>query len=328
MDIQIYKEKEIKNLVPLSLEALDAIAEGFIKLSAGEATIPPIMQIIIPENDGEVDVKSACIKGLSHFAIKVAGGFYNSPRLGLPSSVGMMLLINSQTGFSESILLDNGSLTNLRTAIAGAIAARSLAKPEIQTVGVFGSGTQARYQVRALKLVRSFKKVIVFGIDDSETKKFVNEMSRELNVEVTAASDPAEAVIHSDLVITCTPSHTPFLQDKWLHPGLHITAMGADSAEKQELFTEVAARAQIVACDYRKQSLHLGELHHALNANLINESQVVELGEILSGKHPGRQTNDQITLCDLTGVGVQDTQIALYATKKLQQANAGFVLEN
>jgi ornithine cyclodeaminase len=328
MKVQIYKEEEIRDLVSLSLEALDAVAEGFIRLSAGEATIPPIMQIVIPENDGEVDVKSAYIKGLSHFAIKVAGGFYNNPRLGLPSSVGMMMLINSLTGFPEAFLLDNGYLTNLRTALAGAIAARQLAKSEIHTVGVFGTGTQARYQIRALKLVRSFEKVIVFGIDETEIKNYVTEMSHDLKCPVVAACEPAEVVIHSDLVITATPSHIPFLQAEWLRPGLHITAMGADSAEKQELFTEVAARAQIVACDYRKQSLRLGELHHAINAKLLDETQVIELGEILSGKQTGRQTDDQITLCDLTGVGVQDTQIALFAAHKLQQANAGFVFEN
>ncbi len=328
MKVQIYKEEEIRKHVSLSLDALDAVANGFVKLSAGEATIPPIMQIVIPENDGEVDVKSAYIQGLSQFAIKVAGGFYNNPKLGLPASVGMMMLINSLTGFPEAFLLDNGYLTNLRTALAGAIAARQLAKAKIQTVGVFGSGTQARYQVRALKLVLSFEKVIVFGIDESETKKYVDELSHELNCPVTAAREPADAVIHSDLVITATPSHNPFLQADWLHPGLHITAMGADAAEKQELFTEVAARAQIIACDYRKQSLHLGELHHAIDAKLIHESQVIELGEILSGKHAGRQTDDQITLCDLTGVGVQDTQIALFAAQKLLAANAGFVFEN
>lgn len=328
MKVQIYKEEEIRKSVHLSLDALDAVADGFVKLSAGQATIPPIMQIIIPENDGEVDVKSAYIKGLSHFTIKVAGGFYNNPGMGLPSSVGMMILINSETGFPEALLLDNGYLTNLRTALAGAIAARQLAKSEIKTVGVFGTGTQARYQIRALKLVRSYEKVIVFGIDETETKKYVEEMSRDLNCPVVAASEPAEAVIHSDLVITSTPSHTPFLQAEWLHQGLHITAMGADSVEKQELYTEVAARAQIVACDYRKQSLSLGELHHAINEKLLDESQVIELGEILSGKHAGRQTDDQISLCDLTGVGVQDTQIALYAAQKLQRANAGFVFEN
>jgi ornithine cyclodeaminase len=153
-------------------------------------------------------------------------------------------------------------------------------------------------------------------------------MSRELNCLVTAAREPAEAVLTSDLVITATPSHTPFLQADWLHPGLHITAMGADSAEKQELFKDVAVRANIIACDYRKQSLKLGELHHAIDAKSIQESQVIELGEILSGQHSGRLSDDQISLCDLTGVGVQDTQIALFAAQKLQDVNAGFVFEN
>jgi ornithine cyclodeaminase len=152
-------------------------------------------------------------------------------------------------------------------------------------------------------------------------------MEKELGVEVIKSSSVEEVVRESSVVVTTTPSRKPFLDAAWLHPGLHITAMGSDAEEKQELDAQVAARADIVACDLKAQSFRLGELRSALAAGAISdESSVVQLGALIRGNHPGRVDENQITMCDLTGVGVQDTMISLRAYAIAEKLNLGTVI--
>jgi ornithine cyclodeaminase len=317
----ILNEKEIRGLVPMDLQALQVVAEGFRKLSVGEATLPPIMRIDVPEHNGEVDVKSAYLHGLDAFAIKIAAGFFNNASLGLPTGSGMMLIVSAVTGVPQAVLLDNGYLTDVRTGLAGAIAAQHLAPLHPKMVGVIGSGMQSRYQIRALKLVRDFSNLMVFGIDSSAVQDYAHEMSVELDVEVQIAESVQQLIGSCEIVVTTTPSRQPFVKAEWLHPKLHITCMGADSEHKQEIEAAVFGRADLIACDSRAQCLSLGELHHALDSNTITlQTPIAELGELVAMLKPGRQTEQEITICDLTGVGVQDTQIALLAyTRALAQ---------
>jgi len=322
--ILILNESDIRACVSLDETALDEVAKGFTALAQGDVTLPPILRIDVPEHHGEVDVKTAYIHGMDSFAIKIAAGFFDNRLLGLPTGSGMMVLINAQTGNPLSILLDNGYLTDVRTGIAGAIAAKHLAPKEAKTVGVIGSGMQARFQIRALKLVRDFSKLIVYGVVEDQVKAYEDEISKELNIPVVIAESAEEVVRQSDLVVTTTPSKEPYLKANWLHPGLHITCMGSDSEDKHELFPEVFAKADRIACDRKSQVFRLGELHHALEAGILYENdEIFELGDFTSGAKPGRQTEEEITVCDLTGVGVQDTQIARLAYSRAIEQGLG-----
>jgi ectoine utilization protein EutC len=328
MTIRIVTEKELRQCVEMDNESLEAVEASFVSLSKGEATVPPIMRIPVPERTGEVDVKSAHIHGLESLTVKIASGFYENLQRGLPSSSGLMVVVSAETGLVRSILLDNGYLTDVRTGLAGAIAAKYLAKASIGTAGVIGSGAQARYQMRALKLVRDYRRLLVYGIVPEQVDRYVSEVSSALSVEVVKARSAEEVVRNSDVVVTATPSRTAYLRPEWLHPGLHITAMGADGEEKQELFPEVLARADRLACDRKSQCLRLGELHHGIEAKLIAEdTPLTELGEIIAGRKPGRESDQQITVCDLTGVGVQDTAIALLAYRKAVERGLGINVE-
>jgi ornithine cyclodeaminase/alanine dehydrogenase-like protein (mu-crystallin family) len=270
-----------------------------------------------------VDVKTAYLHGLDRFAIKIASGSPNNHRLGLPTGSGMMV-VSAQTGVPGAVLLDSACLTDVRTGAAGALGARHLARKEIQTAGVIGSGTQARYQMIALKRVRDFRRLMVYGILPAQFERYAAEMGPPLGVEVTQARDVEEVVRSSDVVVSCTPSREPCLRAEWLHPGLHITAMGSDAEEKQELFPEVLASVDLPACDRKSQCFRLGELHHGLEAGLISrDDQIAELGELVSGQRPGRASDHDITLCDLTGVGVQDTAIAMLAPRKAMERGLG-----
>ncbi|KPL80816.1 ectoine utilization protein EutC [Ornatilinea apprima] len=324
----ILNEKEIRQLVPMDIPALQAVAEGFRKLSCGEATLPPIMRIDVPEHNGEVDVKSAYLHGLNAFAIKVAAGFFDNASLGLPTGSGMMLVVSAVTGFPQAVLLDNGYLTDVRTGLAGALAAQYLAPANPQRVGVIGSGMQSRYQIRALKLVREFSQLIVYGIDPLAVQAYAQDMQAELGLSVQIAASPEEVVRQSDFVVTTTPSHQPIVKAEWLHAGLHITCMGADSEHKQEIEALAFGKASRIACDSRAQCLRLGELHHALQTGVIDQqTPITELGEIVAGRLPGRQSPEEITICDLTGVGVQDTQIALLAYHRALSQGVGMKID-
>jgi len=326
--VHILVEAEIRSCVSLDDKAMTAVARGFTCLAEGKATLPPIIRIDIPENRGEVDIKTAYIHGLDRFAIKVASGFLDNHLLGLPYGSGMMVIMSARTGFLEALLLDNGYLTDLRTGIAGAIAARYLAPEKIDTAGVIGSGTQARYQIKALKLVRDFRRLLAYGIVPEQVDRYVQEMQNELGVEVVKADHPEQVIRHSDFVVTATPSRDPYLKAEWLHPGMHITCMGADAEHKQELYPEVFGRADRIVCDRKSQCFRLGELHHALEAGVIAvEDEIYELGELTAGRLPGRQSDDQITVCDLTGVGVQDTAIALLAFECALGKGLGIAIE-
>lgn len=308
----ILQSEEIKKVVQLNSDLIPIIEEAFKSLSKGETVMPPILRLDIKKYHGECDVKAAYIEGLDSFAIKVASGFFNNSSLGLPSSNGMMILLDSKTGILKSVLLDKGYLTDVRTAIAGSIASKYLSNPDIETAGMIGAGIQAKLQLKALMLVRSPQKIKVWGRNPLKVKKFIEEFNNTLNIE--SCSSAEELVTTSDLIITTTPSSNPLIKNEWLKKGTHITAMGSDAEHKNELDPKILATCDLYVPDSQTQTSILGELHHALNDNLINTETIFhDLGAILLNPSLGRKSKDDITICDLTGTGVQDTAIARYA---------------
>jgi ectoine utilization protein EutC len=327
MEVLLVKEEEIRRSVGIE-EAIATVEDGFTRLAAGEVNLPPVLSLDLPQVKGEVHVKGAYINGAGSLAIKIATGFYNNPSLGLPSGTGMMMVFDSRTGFPQALLFDNGYLTDVRTAAAGAVAAKYLAREDVPVVGVVGAGGQGRFQILALAKVRAFEKVLAYDLDRTRLDQYVKEMPGMVGVECQAAQDVEALVRESDLLITATPSTKPFVRAEWLHPGLHITAMGTDAPYKQELESQVLSRADLIVCDHKGQCSERGELHHGLEDGTVSEqNEIVELGDLTSGRHPGRTTKSQITVCDLTGVGVQDAAIATLAYEKAMQGGFGSTLE-
>ena len=258
----------------------------------------------------------------------MATGFYDNALLGLPSGAGLMMVFSAQTGFPEAVLFDNAYLTDLRTAAAGAVAAKYLAEANPSTIGVIGTGVQGRFQVKALAKVRSFEKVLAYDLDESRLAAYVDEMPNIIGADVVSAKDVESIVRQSDILITSTPSTEPFVRADYLHPGMHITAMGADAPYKQELESQVLARADLIVCDHKGQCAERGELHHGLEDGTVSEDrEIVELGDLTAGRHPGRTDDSQITVSDLTGVGVQDAAIAPLAYDKAIEGGFGSTLE-
>jgi ornithine cyclodeaminase len=324
--LAILTEAELRRAVALDLEVVDAIAEAFSALATGQVVMPPILHMALPGANGEVDVKTAYVPGLPSFAIKVSPGFFDNPKQGLPSLSGMMMLLSATTGRLEALHLDNGYLTDLRTAAAGAVAARHLARADARVAGVLGAGRQAQVQIEALKLVRPIERVLLWARDPAKAEAAADRMAERLALDVLPVESAERLVLEADVVVTATPARTPLVVSDWLHPGLHVTAMGSDAADKNELHPDVLRRADLLVCDSRAQCAHLGELHHALAGSA--ELAVTELGEVTSGRRPGRRSDGQITVCDLTGTGVQDTAIALLAYEKAIAAGFGTRIDN
>jgi ectoine utilization protein EutC len=309
-DIRVVREPEVRRLIgPAS--ALAAVREAFVKLARGQATLPGVIGLDIPEHEGEVHVKGAYLHGSPYFSIKEAAGFYANARRGLPVGSGLVLVFDATTGRLAVLILDNGYLTELRTGAAGALAADLLARREVATVGIFGSGGQARYQLEALLGVRRPRRVLVHGRSADSVAAYAREMQERHGIAVAPVASAREAVVDSDLVITTTPSRSPILRAEWLRPGTHVTAVGADGPDKRELESAVLARADKVVADRLEQCLRLGEIHHAVADGTLSAAAIHgELGAIAAGLLSGRSSNDEITVADLTGVGVQDAAVA------------------
>ncbi len=317
-------EQEIRSCVRLDAAAIRVVEEAFVRLSRGEATVPPPMEFYIPDKQGEVHIKSALVKGMSSYALKIASGFYGNSAFGLQNSSGIVIISSAETGYPQALLLDNGYLTDVRTAIAGAIAAKYLAKQEVQTVGIVGVGIQARFQLEALALVRDFKRVLVYGRKAEAVRKYCEEMATKLGIEVTPGASIPELVRACDIVVTTTPSQEALIFENDLHAGLHITAMGSDLPGKQELEAKVLSRVDRLVCDRKENAKRSGELQHGFAAGTLDEKSVIaEIGEIISGDKPGRMNDNEITVCDLTGIGVQDTAIGLLAYQECTRRGLG-----
>ena len=323
-DIKILTETDLRQAVKLDLEAVDCIESAFATLASGRVVMPPILSMAIEEHNGEVDVKTAYVPGIDSFAIKMSPGFFDNPRLGLPSTSGLMILFSARTGMVEALLLDNGYLTDVRTAAAGAVAAQHLSRPGAERACIIGAGTQGRLQLKALCLVRPIKYAVIWARDANKAASAARELSAELDITVGVANNAADAVRSADIVVTTTPSATPLVNAEWLIPGQHITAMGSDQPHKNELAPACLIRADLYVPDRRSQTEKLGELHHALVAGLIADDAVFpELGDIVAGNAPGRPSPEAITICDLTGTGLQDTAIATFARQRAEAAGAG-----
>ena len=322
-DVTILTETDLRGLVTLDLAAIDIVERAFAALASGKVVMPPILSMAIPEANGEVDVKTAYIPGFDGFAIKVSPGFFDNPRIGLPSLNGLMILFSARTGLVEALLLDNGYLTDVRTAAAGAVAARHLAPARVETAGVIGTGVQARLQMQAAHLVRPFERVLVWGRDEARAHACAIDLAKSLGIPARTEVDPARLVAESQLVVTTTPAEHPVLKAQWLHPGLHVTAMGSDQAGKNEIDPAALAAADLYVCDRVSQCELLGELRSAIAAGVWQGGTPPELGEIVTGSHAGRTSDDQVTICDLTGTGAQDTAIATFAVGLARTAGAG-----
>ena len=297
---------EMKPLIA-KMDINDAMRNAFIEYSNGNAVIPPVGELIMQQPPGEVHIKYGYIKGGSHYVIKIASGFPNNQKENIKPGQGMMLLFDIQTGMPEAILIDDANLTDIRTAIAGAITSQALSNQDLESFTIIGTGVQARYQAIHVSQLMKIEKVRVWGRDPAKAYQLREDLP---DLDVNIEEDIEKLIKESGLIITTTSSKEPLIQSDWVKPGTHITAVGSDTPEKCELDPDILSMADLVVADSLEQNLIRGEIHQALKRSLIDSDSIVELGDIFSGLRPGRKQKDSITIADLTGVAVQDLVIA------------------
>jgi ornithine cyclodeaminase len=305
---------EIKRLIDIP-QLIRKIETGFVLYSEGQANVPPVGFLHFDEPPGDVHIKYGYLTGDEYYVLKVASAFYKNSELNLPTGDGLILVFNSRTGGIEFILLDQGWLTDMRTAAAGAVAAKHLANRHIDAIGIVGSGVQAKLQLELLRDVVDCKQCFVWGRDSTKVRHMIDELYKKESiqtwgVEIKATDDLSSLVSQSNLIVTTTPARKPLIHADQVQKGTHITAMGSDDYGKQELASDLLARADLVVADSISQCVDHGECRAAVQDSQIEESSILELGNVIKNPGIGRTHKDQITIADLTGVAVQDIQIA------------------
>ncbi len=310
----VLKLDEIKRLVDTPL-LIQEIETGFALYSQGKVNVPPVGFLHFDDPPGDVHIKYGFVSGDEYYVLKVASGFYDNPKLGLPASDGLLLVFSQKTGELELILLDKCWLTDMRTAAAGAVAAKHLAAKRIHHIGIVGTGVQARMQLEMLRTVVDCKSCFIWGRDSTKVQGMIEDLrAREsvqawgLNIQATPTLD--DLVSQCNLIVTTTSAKSPLIRADQVQRGTHITAMGSDDLGKQELEAALLAKADLVVADSISQCVHHGECLAAVREGLIEEGSILELGQVIKNPAIGRTSEDQITVADLTGVAIQDIQIA------------------
>ncbi len=315
---RLLRAEDVRALITPA-DALEAVRGAFVRLAAGEATVPEIMDFEFPA--GEAHVKGAWLAGDEYWSVKASAGFYGNPAIGLPSASGVSLVLSAVDGRLAAVVMDGGLLTELRTGAAGALAASLLARPELEQACVVGAGGQARFQVEALLGVRSPARVVVWARRRSEADACAGELAAKFGVAAAGVSDLEAAVRGSDLVVTVTPATSPLILAGWLRPGAHLTAVGSDMPGKQEVEAAVLGAADLVVADHPPVAAVNGELQHALAAGAVRLGDVAALGTL-----PRRVREEDVTVCDLVGIGVQDAAVAGLVAARALERGAGVTL--
>ncbi len=296
-----------KDKIPMT-RAIAAVERGFRALGSGEATLPDPLVAELKDSDAEVHVKGALLKGARHVVLKLATGFYHNPARGLPSGDGLFLLLDAETGAPAYLLEEHGYLTDLRTAAAVALTLRYLAPADTEAF-LIGTGAVGCLAARAIIAERPIKKLTVWNRTPERAVALARELASVVETRVAQALE--SEVRRHRIVVTATASTTPLIRAAWVQPGTHVTSVGTGSPAKVELEPALLAKADRVFADRITQTERYGNLHHAIVAGVFTRDRMTgELGDLVVGRLAGRESPSQITVADLTGVGVQDAGIA------------------
>ena len=312
---QVFKLDEILKALK-DIDVVDVIAQGFKALSEEKVVIPPIGEMLFPDVDGELHIKYGAIKGDEDFVVKMATGFFQNPSIGLSPFSGCMMVFSQKTGHISSVLLEEGELTNHRTAAAGAVAAKCLAPKNVSMIGIVGTGVQSRLQALYLQKMTDCRNLVIWGRNKDKAELAAVDMQK-MGYEANVIENLNDLCKVSQIIVTTTPATSPLLKREMITPGTHITAMGSDTSDKCELSPDILDLADIVAADSIEQATQRGEISQALKAGKCNKDKLVELGSIIIDPSKGRTNDQQITIADLSGVAIQDIMIAKAVTDKL-----------
>ena len=310
-----------------SLNFSDLITDlehGYKMYSDGNVEVPPVGFLHFDDPPGDVHLKYGYIKNDDIYVVKIASGFYNNHELGISSSDGLILVFSQKTGVLQSILLDECYLTDIRTAVGGAVVAKYLAPSKVSKIGIVGTGVQARLQLQMLQYVVDCNQFVIWGRNQEKIDLLIKDVKSQVGFwpnefEIEGTTDMNYLTAQCNLIVTTTGATAPLIDADQISPGTHITAMGSDDFGKMELDAKLLQKADLLVADSISQCVHHGEMLQGIKNNYIKEEDILELGNVISNPKLGRTDDKQITIADQTGVAVQDIQIAKMVNKLMPQ---------
>jgi len=308
-------------------EVIEAVEEAFRAKGLGKVQMPPKSYIYFNRYQGDFRVMPAYLEDIDAAGVKIVNVHPKNPQEhGLPTVMATIFLLNPKTGAPLAIM-DGTLITNMRTGAGGAVAAKYLARKDSHVIAMVGAGAQARTQLIALSEVFDIDEVRVSDVVKGKAKKYAEEMGKQLGIEIKPMVDVGKVIKGADIVVTVTTARGPIVMDEWISDGMHINAIGADAPGKQELDPEILKRAKIVVDDL-KQALHSGEVNVPLSEGIIARGDIyAELGEVITGKKPGRASRDEITIFDSTGLAIQDIATDWKVYQKAKKMGKGREVE-
>ena len=324
-EILLLTPREVATLLTID-DCIVAVEEAFRLHGEGKAAPPAVLGVHVLH--GGFHIKAGVLGlGRSYFAAKINGNFPENPaHFDLPTIQGVIVLCDAERG-SPLAVMDSREITALRTAAATAVAAKYLARPDSRTLTICGCGHQGRVQALAIARVCQLHEIFTFDKVAEQAQRLAQQLTVDLQIPARAVNDLAGALRQSDICVTCTTSRQPLVGPYDVAPGTFIAAVGADNPEKQELHPALMAKSKTVA-DIIEQCAAMGDLHHALAGGVVTRKDVhAELGEIVAGKKPGRESGEEITIFDSTGMALQDVAAAAFVYEKAQRQGAGVRLD-
>lgn len=317
--------REVARAMAMS-DYIEAVETAFRLHAEGGMMLPEVVHI--PGRDGGFHVKSAAFSGPpSYVAVKINGNFPGNPaRHGLPTIQGAIVLSDANDGFPLAIL-DSTEITARRTAAATAVAARHLADPASGAATLIGCGVQARIHLDALRAVLPIERVFLHDADPGRSAALAAAAGRESGIAFTPVDGFPDGTARSQVIVTCTTSRRAFLEMDHVSPGAFIAAVGADSPQKHELTPDLMRRSRVVV-DILDQCAEIGDLHHAIAAGAMSKSDVhAELGDVIRGVRPGRESPTQVIVFDSTGTAIQDVASAGRIYERAREKGLGIEVD-
>lgn len=314
MNLQIIDAERVRKLLPMA-ECIDVVAEAMKAASGGDVVQP--MRTVLPVDDagGHLFVMPAASSALGCYGAKLISLTPANAAKGLPAIRGSYLLFESETGAAVA-LIDASSLTAIRTAAASGLAARLLARPDVTTCGIFGTGVQARTHVDAMRVVRPIREVRIWGRDAGKAKRLAQELSSSPGLSVTAHQDPAE-VAACDLICAVTGATRPILKGDWVRPGAHVNLVGAHTLTQREADTDLVRRSQVFVDLLEAAKREAGDVMIPVQEGSVPPDHILgEIGKVAAGTLAGRTSPDQVTLYKSVGIAAQDLFAARHVFNK------------
>lgn len=325
MELRVLSAEDVRRALPMS-RAIEVMRSAFGQLSANEADVP--LRTRLQTDKGLLLFMPAFLRRSREIGFKMVSIWGDNPAQGLPAVIALATVVDPDTG--EPLALINGeALTALRTGAGGGLATDLLARPDASIAAVFGSGVQARAQLEAACVVRQIKEVRIFGRTPSSVEAFAAEVAAWPNApKVAIAGSRKEAVVGADIVIAATNSEKPVFDGRDLSPGAHVTGVGSYAPHIQEIDEETIRRAKIVVDSLEACLAEAGDLIVALEKNAISKLDIhAELGQIVNGERPARESRDEITFFKSVGVAVQDAAAANEILRAAEVQGLGTVVK-